>query len=83
MQAKIVGRRLLQDGRLVFDAEVVVTPAKGDKPAVVKTGALLITRQQLETLQLLGDPAPKVGVVMNLDWSVDQHGVQSDKWLSL
>lgn len=83
MQATITGRRLLQDGRIVFDADVLVTPATKDKPAVTKAAVLLLTAQQLQTLQLLGEATPKVGVTLSVNWSVDQYGQESDKWLSL
>lgn len=76
MKVKVISRRILQDGRLLFNCQ-----AGEGKEA--KQGNLMITKAMIETLKEVGDDVPKIGAVIDAEWSVDAMGTQSQEWLSI
>lgn len=83
MKAVVKSRKILQDGRIIFDLDVVIKPAEGKTPAETKPANLMLTKPMLETLKELGDTAPKVGAEISVEWSVDAVGTQSEKWVTV
>lgn len=83
MQGIVKTRKILGDGRIIFSIDVVTKPAEGNKPAETKTGNLLLTKEQVQTLLIIGENVPKVNQTAEVSWSVNALGEESKEWLSL
>lgn len=76
-------RKILADGRIIYSVDVITKPAEGNKPAETKTGSLMLTKEQIQTLLTIGETIPKVDSSIDCAWSVSADGTQSQEWLSL
>lgn len=85
MNAVVKSRKILQDGRVIFDVDVIETPASADgkTPAKTKVAALMLTKEMIGTLKELGDPMPQVGKTIEVSFSTDALGTVNEKWVTM
>jgi len=85
MNAVVNSRKILQDGRVIFDVNVIETPASADgkTPAKTKVAALMLTKEMIATLKELGDPMPAVGKTIDVSFSTDALGTVNEKWVTM
>ena len=85
MNAVVKSRKILQDGRVIFDVDVIETPASADgkTPAKTKVAALMLTSEMIKTIKEFGDPLPAVNKTIEVNWSVDALGTVNEKWVTM